>query len=85
MRRHMPDREDNPDPGQADTPHKFSCLEKQKNAAHFGDVAMKKCLTQRPRLDNTGIDDSAVGFWGHFLSQLNSCDFRCHKYLFLLV
>jgi hypothetical protein len=60
MRRHMPDREDNPDPGQADTPQKFSCP-KTENAASFGDVAIKKCLTQSPRLDNASVADEGHG------------------------
>lgn len=54
MQRHISDCEDNPDPGKADTPQKFSCLEDNKRRP-FGDVQEKKCLTHSPRLDNTGI------------------------------
>lgn len=54
MQRHIPDCEDNPDPGQADTPQKFSCLENKKRRS-YGDVQEKKCLTHSPRLDNAGI------------------------------
>ncbi len=56
MQRHIPDCEDNPDPGQADTPQKFSCLENKKRRS-YGDVQEKKCLTHSPRLDNSGITD----------------------------
>lgn len=77
MQRHIPDCEDNPDPGQADTPQKFSCLENKKRRS-YGDVQEKKCLTHSPRLDNPGVDSGA-------LSHLNPLGIWSCKSLVLLV